>query len=45
MTITDRLDLCRQLVLLKAYKPKKHKARRRFRTQRRTIVRQLKRAA
>jgi hypothetical protein len=45
MTITDKLDLCKTLTLLKAYKPKKHKARRRFKSQRRTIVRQLRRAA
>ena len=45
MTITDKLQLCQQLTLLKSYKPKKNKARRRFRSQRRTIVRQLRRAA
>lgn len=45
MTITEKLILCQQLTLLKAYKPRKRKGRRRFQSQRRAIVARLRRAA
>lgn len=42
MTVDERLDPCKTLTLLKSYKPRNRKSKRRFKSQRRTIVARLK---
>lgn len=44
MTLEERLSVCRVIVLLKNYRPRKRKAKRSVTARRRRLVRQLRRA-